>query len=54
MYSLGYLAENFEVYIPPEVLEKIQKVPTSKIEHIEYKFKIDNQKKKLLGNIPVL
>ena len=54
LYSLEYLSKNFEVYIPPEVLEKIRKIPTSKIEHIEYKYKIENQKKKLLGNIPVL
>ena len=54
LYSLEYLSKNFKVYIPPEVLKKIRKIPTLKIEHIEYRYKIENQKKKLLGNIPVL
>jgi Uncharacterised nucleotidyltransferase len=53
-YSLEYLVKSFNVFISPENLEKIREIPATKVEQIEYKYKIENQKKKLLGNIPVL
>lgn len=52
--GLEYLLNSFNAYVPPEILQSIQNVPTSKNEHIEYKYKVENSKKKLLGNIPVL
>jgi len=53
-YGLEYLVNNFDVSVPQEVLKHIQSVPVTKSEQIEYKYKIENQKKKVLGNIPVL
>lgn len=52
--GMEYLKNNFRGNIPTEILQRIQNLPVSKIEYIEHKYKIENQKKKLLGNIPTL
>ncbi|RPI71217.1 MAG: hypothetical protein EHM47_10720 [Ignavibacteriales bacterium] len=53
-YALEYLHKTFNADIPTEVLKNIRKVPTTKIERIEFKYKLGNQKKNFFGNIPVL
>jgi hypothetical protein len=52
--GLEYLKDEFNIDIPQDVLFSFQKVPISRIEQLEYKYKIEDQKRKLLGNIPVL
>jgi hypothetical protein len=52
--GLEYLVNNFNAPVPTEILTRIREIPISKTEQIEYKYKIENQKMKLLGNVPVL
>jgi hypothetical protein len=51
--GLEYLINNFNAPVPAEILTSIREIPISKSEQIEYKYKIENQKKKLLGNVRV-
>ncbi|HSR16717.1 MAG TPA: nucleotidyltransferase family protein, partial [Ignavibacteriaceae bacterium] len=52
--GLEYLINNFNAPVPAEILTRIREIPISKTEKTEYKYKIENQKKMLLGNVPVL
>ena len=52
--AIDYLFNNLNAGIPENIFETIQKITVTTQEYLEFKFKISNQKRKLLGNIPVL
>jgi hypothetical protein len=53
-HALRYLLNRFGAPVPTWVLDSLEKMPTSRIEHMEYRYKTENHENKLLGNIPVL
>lgn len=53
-YGLEYLVNTFKASVPESILQRIKEAVVTKAEYAEYRCKIEDQKKKLLGNIPVL
>ena len=52
--KLNYLRDRLEAPVPFSVLKRIESIPVSKIEHIEYKYKTQNYELKPLGHLPIL
>jgi hypothetical protein len=51
-YGLEYLKNELNAGIPNEILQRISNTSVTKTEYREFRYKIQNQKKKLLGDIP--
>ena len=52
--TLDYLSHRLAAPVPPQVLQSLYETKTSRLERAEYKHKLDNYERKLLGYLPVL
>lgn len=52
--ALTYLATNFQAPIPPDILQRWQALPVSRMEQFEYRYKCRNHRRPLLGYMPLL
>ena len=52
--SLEYLHTRLGVHVPPEILRSLDKIPASRTDLAEYKYRIENYESKPLGFLPVL
>jgi len=53
-HGLRYLHDRFEAPVPAAVLLRLEEIPVSRAERVEFRYKTENHKRKPLGNIPIL
>jgi hypothetical protein len=52
--ALGYLRENWGAPIPSEVVRELERIPLSKIEEIEHRYRTEGHRQKIFGHLPAL
>ncbi len=52
--GLSYLRETLDAPIPDSVLMELRRMPTSRMEDIEYRYRTGNHREKLFGHLPAL
>ena len=51
--ALGYIAQNFSAGVPSDVLKELNRIPTSRLEYLEYSYKARDYERARLGYLPI-